>query len=119
MSVRLPRLPGTEALQEAERAVEATRRKFAERNINLVEMIAETVDDAVEALIGDRPVEDLLKLAAHMSPAVVWKRVTGAPAPGEVFRGLRAKIREEIERLERRVFPGTEKAKRLEKEILA
>ena len=116
MAARLPRLPGAEVLKELEK--ETMRQRFTERTVSGLEVLAESVDDIIQALVGDRPVEDLLRLLAHISPAATWRRITGAPAPGEILRGIRARIREEIERMEKRMFPGAERAKQIEKEIL-
>lgn len=85
---------------------------------DLIEILANTVDDVSEALIGGRPAERLLKILAHISPAATWERVTGLPAPGEVLDRALDKLTTKIEQTERRIFPGISKAKRLEQDIL-
>jgi hypothetical protein len=100
------------------RLPETRRKKIIEEPTSAVEIVAETIDDIAEGIVGGRPASRILKALTHLSPAAMWKRITGLPAPGEVADALFDKVTEEIERFESRVFPGARKAKELEREIL-
>lgn len=108
MALRLPRLPDVN--------VEAREPELKADDV--IKLIANTVDDVAEGIIGGRPASRILKALAHISPAATFERITGLPAPGKVIDALLDKAVNEIERFEMRVLPGARKAKRLEEEIL-
>lgn len=99
--------------------IDAPRRKIISRdNPSAVEIVAETIDDIAEGIIGGRPAERILRLVTHIAPAPVFERITGLPAPGKVIDSVLDKIADSVEQVEARVFPGYRKAKETEREIL-
>lgn len=97
---------------------EVRSKKVIKNPSSAVEVVAETIDDVADAVIGGRPASRILRALVHIAPAPTFERLTGLPAPGKVIDTILDRIADEVEKVEQRVLPGARKAKAVEEEIL-
>lgn len=72
------------------------KRIYPEPVVNIAYSIAATVDNALDNLIGIRPVGHAMEIADLLAPANVIRTITGVPKPSEIVEEILDRLNEEV-----------------------
>jgi len=83
------------------------KRIYPEPVVDIAYSYAATVDNALDAVVGMRPVGHAMEIADNLAPANVIRRTTGIPKPSEIVEDVLDKIDEALRGpLARRLLRG-------------